>query len=90
MFLIDQGSVVERALIESFQLGQFLLNDVFFLIVFEGVHEMSKARQSFEGRNYVCHIAEEIVGNVKFVEFLEARKVVGKRLQAIAIEGKAL
>lgn len=51
---------------------------------------MSKSRQSFERRNYVYHITEEIVGDVEFVELFEASEVVRKRLQAIAVEGKAL
>lgn len=51
---------------------------------------MSKSRQSFERRNYVYYITEEIVGDVKFVELFEASEVVGKRLQAIAVEGKTL
>lgn len=48
---------------------------------------MSKARQSFERRDNVYHITEEIVGDVKFVELLEAGEIAGKQLQAIAIEG---
>lgn len=48
---------------------------------------MSKARQSLERRDNIYNIAEEIVGDVKFVELLEAGEIAGKQLQTIAIEG---
>ena len=48
LLLGDEGNGVEGTLVEPFEAGQFLLEQIFFVIVFEGVHEVAEPWQRLE------------------------------------------
>jgi len=51
---------------------------------------MTETWQSLERGYDILYISEEVVGDIKFVEFVERGEVDGETLQTIAVKGETL